>query len=292
MSNSDFRFGKGNPTKEEEAEALQKLPAFHLMLKDNDGEVFLTCFVRNVVEAGEKIPIAITLLDMGILKQGTSDDEFVCGVTLFDEQNSKKDWAIVDVHREALKMMCGEESIALLESHMRLGTLAYIYTGGRAPSQSPSTPQLHRVYPLRTPEQKRADMLARLPLFELKNVGKEGDYLTLTSRHGSPAGAVLPNAVALADLGLVQRESADDKFVCGVTVYHAQGGYDEAVVDVHREALKLMCGEEAVTALEAHRRICRVTWYMMGGDPDYSEAPTDACSRLVRLLGGGSAHVR
>jgi len=77
-------------------------------------------------------------------------------------------------------------------------------------------------------------------------------------------------------------------FVCGVSVFneglYQETGSDEAVVDVHREALRLLTGEEGVKALEGYKRICKVTFNLLGGYDCALPKPANACSRVVRRL--------
>jgi hypothetical protein len=137
---------------EEQAKTMRMLPCFDLKVSEqlqawhNYANVnYLTCFSRQTQAKGTKLPMGMMLLAVGLVKQETEDSKFVCGVTLYEEMHDQCDSAIVDIHKEALRLMCGEESIAILETHMRIGTMAWIYTGGNPPDKDPSTPMLHRI---------------------------------------------------------------------------------------------------------------------------------------------------
>jgi hypothetical protein len=129
---------------EERAAVLQiqaLLPCFYLQLKEN----YLTMMSRIVIPAGAKNPMGDTLLKMGLVQQEEEDEKFICDVIVFDERHTKQDVGVVNLHREALIMLCREEVVGLIETHRRITTSAYIFTGGKVPNSPPDSPQLHRV---------------------------------------------------------------------------------------------------------------------------------------------------
>ena len=110
-------------------------PCYHLKL-DTTTETYLTVSVRD--SNLKYLPSAIDLLSRGLVKAevDTSDEsKFIPDVFIYDEQHSRTDKAVAYLHRECIRVLCGEEGVAALEKHRRLGTSAWFMTGGpRGPS--------------------------------------------------------------------------------------------------------------------------------------------------------------
>mmetsp|Transcript_30437 Transcript_30437/g.65583 ORF Transcript_30437/g.65583 Transcript_30437/m.65583 type:complete len:330 (+) Transcript_30437:151-1140(+) len=218
-----------------------------------------------------------TLLEMGLVKRETRDRSFICNVLVCDERG--KEQAVVDIHREALMLLCGEEAAGMVDSLGRINQAAFACTGGL---QNPLAPQLHRQRSPKTLQEKQVEALSKLPAYRLKHIcittDGGGGFLTLVTNRTIEAGTITPTGATLTSIQLVQQETDDEMFVCGVSVFneglYQETGSDEAVVDVHREALRLLTGEEGV----------KVTFNLLGGYDCALPKPANACSRVVRRL--------
>lgn len=122
------------------------LPAFTLGL-DSSG-IYLTLLARQQINPNDCMSLGATLLQQNLVQVETeyTDEKFVKGVVVYDEQGRKRDMAMTDIHRGVMSLLCGEESIPLLESHRRIGTMAWMMTGGGKDMNS--NPVLHSMYPL------------------------------------------------------------------------------------------------------------------------------------------------
>jgi hypothetical protein len=105
---------------DERARIISLLPFFHLRLKDDYN--YLSAFSVNTIQAGSTMPTGSMLKDLGIVKYETDDSKFVRNVVLFEELHDQRDHAVVDIHREAIRLLCGEEDVAAVETHKRIGT--------------------------------------------------------------------------------------------------------------------------------------------------------------------------
>lgn len=117
------------------------LPCYYLKL-DTNTEKYLTVSARVPINY---LPSAIDLLTHGLVKTevDTSDEsKFISDVFIYDEQHSKTDKAVAYIHREGIRLLCGEEGVAALELHRRMGTSSWFMTGGpRGPAER--QPVLH-----------------------------------------------------------------------------------------------------------------------------------------------------
>lgn len=112
------------------------LPCYNLKL-DTATETYLTVSAR---DSGLKyLPSAVDLLSRGLVKAevDTSDeDKFIADVFIYDEQHSREDKAIAYLHRECIRLLCGEDGVKALLKHRRMGTSAWFMTGGpRGPTE-------------------------------------------------------------------------------------------------------------------------------------------------------------
>ncbi|KAJ1390276.1 hypothetical protein B484DRAFT_290166 [Ochromonadaceae sp. CCMP2298] len=148
-------------------------------------------------------------------------------------------------------LLCGEEAAGMVDSLGRINQAAFACTGGL---QNPLAPQLHRQRSPKTLQEKQVEALSKLPAYRLKHIcittDGGGGFLTLVTNRTIEAGTITPTGATLTSIQLVQQETDDEMFVCGVSVFneglYQETGSDEAVVDVHREALRLLTGEEGV----------------------------------------------
>jgi hypothetical protein len=86
------------------------------------------------------------LIRHGLLKahKVVNDENFIRGVAVFDERHTKADQVIADIHRESIRLLCGEESVQLLEQVRRMTTSTWMVTGGHTEGINAST-KLHVV---------------------------------------------------------------------------------------------------------------------------------------------------
>jgi hypothetical protein len=104
----------------ERARIISLLPFFYLQLKDD--YKYLSAFSVNTIHAGSTMPTGSMLKDFGIVKYETDDSKFVRNVVLFEELHDQRNHAVVDIHREAIRLLCEEEGVAAVETHKRIGT--------------------------------------------------------------------------------------------------------------------------------------------------------------------------
>lgn len=111
-------------------------PCYHLKL-DSKTETYLTVSARD--SNMKYLPSAIDLLSRGLVRveDDTGNvDKFIQDVFIYDEQHSRQDKAVAYIHRECIRVLCGDEGVAALEKHRRLGTSAWFMTGGpRGPTE-------------------------------------------------------------------------------------------------------------------------------------------------------------
>ena len=69
------------------------------------------------------------LCDMGLLAR-ESPEGYIEGVKIYDERHTKKDVAVTRAHRQAIRVLCGADGLALLEETKRMTTSAWLMTGG------------------------------------------------------------------------------------------------------------------------------------------------------------------
>jgi hypothetical protein len=69
------------------------------------------------------------LCDMGLLAR-ESPEGYIEDVIIFDERHTQKDVAVTRAHRQAIRVLCGADGLALLEKTKRMTTSAWLMTGG------------------------------------------------------------------------------------------------------------------------------------------------------------------
>ena len=117
-------------------------------------------------------------------------------------------------------------------------------------------------------DQRKATFAAQLPFWRLAWNPEKG-YVAMFPRKNIKKGSPLPVGQLALDVGLVVEESPDgviDAFV----VHEHNPDLPPAKTKLHVQAIRLMCGEEAVELLRAHPRISGSAWLITGGD--YSNA--------------------
>jgi hypothetical protein len=104
-------------------------PCYHLNL-DVKTQKYLTVSARNKMKY---LPSAIDLVRRGLVKKevDTSDNtKFIPDVFIYDERYTRTDKAVAYLHKECIRYLCGDEGVAALEEHRRMGTSAWFITGG------------------------------------------------------------------------------------------------------------------------------------------------------------------
>ena len=72
------------------------------------------------------------LCQLGLLARESAEG-YVEDVLIFDERHTKVDVAVTNVHRQALRVLCGDDGLAALENMSlprRMTTSAWLMTGG------------------------------------------------------------------------------------------------------------------------------------------------------------------
>jgi hypothetical protein len=72
------------------------------------------------------------LCQLGLLAR-ESVEGYVLDVRIFDERHTKTDVAVTNVHRKAIRVLCGDDGLAALENMSvprRMTTTAWLMTGG------------------------------------------------------------------------------------------------------------------------------------------------------------------
>jgi len=106
-------------------------PCYFLNL-DRGTQTFLVFSTRVPMERGYIWPIAMDLLKQNLIRvetDVTDESKFIPNVYIIDDQHTKKDQIVVYIHREVIRLMCGEEGVEALESHRRLCTTAWVMIG-------------------------------------------------------------------------------------------------------------------------------------------------------------------
>lgn len=91
----------------------------------------------------------MALLQAGLVTQvpANGDAGYIKDVAIIDEAYSGQAVARSDIHRDAIRLLCGEDSIAVLETHRRITTSAWTFTGAD-PTAKRATALLHTLKPL------------------------------------------------------------------------------------------------------------------------------------------------
>lgn len=137
-----------NSTSLTQSDVLPLLPLYNLAEKSKDA--YLTLFSRKSLPQGIPVYMGAKLLEWGTLQvpiNVSSHDEkqYICDVTVFDEMKTGIDFAVSAVHRKAIRLLCGEDGVDLLESHKKIGKLTWLLTGGAINVETHDPPPLHLV---------------------------------------------------------------------------------------------------------------------------------------------------
>lgn len=118
------------PDEAEVAALLETLPFWRL--RERDGVVGMFPRDKNGLAAGASMPTGEMLYAFHLLQEGNlaSEADWIRGVVVNDERGGYVDRHASDLHREAIRMLCGDDGVALLERYQRISTSAWIYTGG------------------------------------------------------------------------------------------------------------------------------------------------------------------
>jgi hypothetical protein len=110
-----------------------RLPYYNMNF--NEAGLYCGVVVRRTLAPGDPQPTGSMLLEAGLIRRETAvnDAHFIRNVHVYDETYSKCDQIVAHIHREAVRLLFGEESVMLLEQHKRMSTTTWIISGGGAP---------------------------------------------------------------------------------------------------------------------------------------------------------------
>lgn len=84
----------------------------------------------------------------GDLATCSEEELFITDVVICADGDAHRDLYISNVHREALRLLCGDEDVALLEAYRRMGQLAWLVTGGATDTCSMELHQIVKFLPV------------------------------------------------------------------------------------------------------------------------------------------------
>ena len=125
--------------------AASTLPAFYLKLNPASGH--LSLLMRKGVKPGDNVISGAMLLAAGVVV-AESADGVIPNVVLYNELYPDAEAVKSDVHAEAIRILCGDESVELLRAHPKMGISGWLQTGGDVANAAEGVgPLLHTLYP-------------------------------------------------------------------------------------------------------------------------------------------------
>ena len=198
--------------------------------------------------SGTQKPTGQMLLDNELVPQlplnGEIDDVTIAQVT---SDGTSEDVAIAQIHKQAMLILCGQESTALLEEKRRLSLTAYLITGGRTAADAIAS-LLHTIEPIRE-DADDDDAIYLIPInpalatgggldlssppFKLAWSDKCGGCWRLLAARSVPKGGHMPTGELLYRAGMVKRQSLNGWIPDVTVVEDLHGAGDIAKSKLH-----------------------------------------------------------
>jgi len=234
-------------------------------LKLDETNTFLVITVRGERQGTEPTGFDLIKRNLVQVEDDVHDEsKFIRNVRIH-YNNFKFDSACVGlahIHREAVRILCGEDGVLALEAYRGMDDYTLMISGGLSREKSILKMTMLHVQ-VDNPN-------AAFPFFHLQLDEESHTILTITPRKGNKHD-IVPCGNDLIKLKLVDVSNVRDhnKFIRKVKVYQ-EGSLSKVtrVVDVHRDAVRVMCGSEGVAALESNKRLSLLAFMtLVGGTP-------------------------